>query len=167
MSQMLLTIWLPGAHSCGFATLFTIRPARKKIQILCEKSKCKLLFIWTHRNQYEAYIYREYLLLMLLPVLVSSGLTKGRRARWRVSEGCEICLVLQHHTVSFCSGFVDGRTDRLRLCYGAMAALLIVQNCLTTGFWPTVLSVEPLARFVVCLSVCRLWRFVLWRNGTS
>jgi len=21
--------------------------------------------------------------------------------------------------------------------------------------------------FVVCLSVCRLWRFVLWRNGTS
>jgi len=38
-----------------------------------------------------------------------------------------------------------------------------------SDFWPTVLSVVPLARCVVCrLSVCRrLWRFVLWRNGTS
>ena len=37
------------------------------------------------------------------------------------------------------------------------------------GFWPTVLSVEPLVHCVVCLSssvVC-LWRFVLWRNGAS
>ena len=30
-------------------------------------------------------------------------------------------------------------------------------------FWPTILSVAPLAQCVVC----RLWRFVLWRNGTS
>jgi len=41
------------------------------------------------------------------------------------------------------------------------------------GFWPTVLSVEPLVHCVVCLSVviclssvC-LWRFLLWRNGMS
>ena len=32
-------------------------------------------------------------------------------------------------------------------------------------FWPTILSVAPLVQHVVCLSVCRLWRFVLWRNG--
>ena len=32
---------------------------------------------------------------------------------------------------------MDERTDR-RLCYGAMAALLIVQNCLTTGFLASV-----------------------------
>jgi len=34
------------------------------------------------------------------------------------------------------------------------------------GFWPTVLSVEPMVQYVVCLSVC-LWRFVLWQNGAS
>jgi len=41
-------------------------------------------------------------------------------------------------------------------------------------FWPTVLSVEPMVQCVVChllsvcrLSVCRLWRFVLWQNGAS
>jgi len=36
------------------------------------------------------------------------------------------------------------------------------------SFWPTVLSVEPMVQCVVCrLSVCRLWRFVLWQNGAS
>jgi len=33
--------------------------------------------------------------------------------------------------------------------------------------WPTVLSVVPLVHCDVCLSVCRLWRFVLWQNSTS
>jgi len=40
-------------------------------------------------------------------------------------------------------------------------------NLMNFGFWPTVLSVEPLVHCVVSLSVCHLWRFVLWQNGTS
>jgi len=40
-------------------------------------------------------------------------------------------------------------------------------NLMNFGFWPTVLSVEPLVHCVVCLTVCHLWRYVLWRNGTS
>jgi len=47
---------------------------------------------------------------------------------------------------------MDERTER-RLYYRAMAALIVVQNYPTTGFWPTILSVAPLVHCFVCLSV--------------
>jgi len=83
--------------------------------------------------------YMERLKQLKLP----TGLTKRRWARLRVSEGCEICLVLQTHWYSICynsiqSTFVpvfwDGQMDREEAMHGAMAALLVVQNYITTGF---------------------------------
>ena len=52
----------------------------------------------------------------------------------------------------------------LKNCYIILTLLESMQNNLLLHFWPTVLSVAHMVQCVVCLSVCRLWRFVFWTD---
>ena len=79
---------------------------------------------------------------------------------------CAYCMVMFSRYLSRCNHRCDKTILRFLVLVKTVKMRLFTFLKFCQRFWPTVRA--PLVSNVVCrLSVWRLWRFVLWRNGTS